>query len=77
MLTYIHKCTYRQDRFPIPHDVIVHVFQYLDRNSIESCNNVCKIFKAAADCIYPGLKLKLYPHQVNSGKTNHSVYLYM
>ena len=66
--------TTRQVEFPLPHDVILHAFQYLDRRSIQNCNCVCKIFKNAADCIFPGLRLKLYPHQINSGEEYCYIY---
>ena len=67
--THLPSFSSRQTQFPLPHDVIIHTFEYLDRISIQQCSRVCKVFKSATDCIYPGLKLRLYPHQINSGET--------
>lgn len=50
----------------LPLEIWSEIFQLLDKLSLMSAACCCKSFRFAADTVFPGLKLKLFAHQVNS-----------
>lgn len=51
----------------MPKDMLMLIFSFLSANSLASLSGCCRYLRDSSKLVIPGLELKLFPHQENSG----------